>query len=142
MDNALILHKIVSLKRCIERIKATTPVNKELLFTDWNIQDIIILNLERAVQVSVDIAAHICSELDGDIPMTMASSFEYLHDFGIITEKISMRMQKSVGFRNIAVHEYESINWNVVYSVITNHLNDFKDYAREITEWMDRQETK
>jgi uncharacterized protein YutE (UPF0331/DUF86 family) len=142
MDD-VILSKIESLKRCVDRIKAKTPLNKDILFEDWDIQDIIVVNLERAIQLSVDIASFILSESDmqTSTPMTMAESFGYLHQAGIIRKQTAEKLQKSVGFRNIAVHAYRSIDWDVVYSVITRHLKDFQDYAGEIMEWLEREKS-
>ena len=39
----------------------------------------------------------------------------------------------SVGFRNIAVHAYQQIDWQIVYQIITGKLDDFKKIAQEIT---------
>jgi uncharacterized protein YutE (UPF0331/DUF86 family) len=41
-------------------------------------------------------------------------------------------MAKSVGFRNTAVHAYQEIDWNIVYCIITEHLDDFRDFAQQI----------
>ena len=95
------------------------------------------INLERAVQICVDIAAYIAAEIDIPAPMTMTDSFKKLCGNGIISKETAERMIKSVGFRNIAVHEYQSISWDVVFSIITNNLNDFRSYAREIIQWLD-----
>ncbi len=43
-------------------------------------------------------------------------------------------MRKAVGFRNIAIHEYEKINWAIVYSIATERLSDFKVFAKIISE--------
>jgi len=138
MDEAIILSKIESLKRCVDRISAKTPARKDMLVSDFDLQDIITLNLERAVQTCVDIAAHIVAELDVRTPQTMSEGFDRLYEAGVISKETAVRLQKSVGFRNIAIHEYQAINWDVVYSVITNHLNDFRVYARELLEWLER----
>ena len=139
MDNQVIRHKLVSLKRCVERIEEKTPEKPEDLQSHYDSQDIIILNLQRAVQISADLAAHILASCDSKVPTTMAESFEFLFEKKIISKRISERMQKSVGFRNIAIHEYTSLNWDLVYSIIKNHMGDFRKYASEIVEWMEKQ---
>jgi len=140
MDRDVILVKIESLERCLDRVQSKVPATAADLSEDLDAQDIIVLNLERAVQICVDISAHIIAELKVRVPMTMAESFERLVTVGVIDKKLRERMQKSVGFRNIAVHEYESIDWNIVYSIITKNLNDFRDYAAAVVDWMDRQQ--
>ncbi|MFZ5570644.1 MAG: type VII toxin-antitoxin system HepT family RNase toxin [Thermodesulfobacteriota bacterium] len=138
MDDQIILAKIESLKRCIDRITAKRPASRELLSSDFDIQDIIILNLERAVQLSVDIAAHVIAEMNLPAPGSMTECFERLRDAGVITDGTAERMQKGVGFRNMAVHQYASLNWEVVYSIISKNLNDFRNYTKEIMRWIEK----
>lgn len=141
MDETVLLSKIVSLERCIQRIQGRTPRDRQTLSDDLDRQDIIVLNLERAVQACVDIASHIVAELTLPAPMTMAESFETLRHAGVISAAVADRMQKSVGFRNIAVHEYHAINWNVVFAIITEHLDDFRKYAAEIMQWVEKRKS-
>lgn len=134
MDELIFLSKIDALNRCLRRIRDKRPPNVETLLADLDRQDIIILNLERAVQLCVDIAAYVLAELEVKPPQTMAESFSRLEEKGIISHDTSVRMQKSVGFRNIAVHEYQTLSYEAVFAIITNHLNDFEAFAREVTQ--------
>ncbi|MBT3312706.1 MAG: DUF86 domain-containing protein [Deltaproteobacteria bacterium] len=139
MDKNIILSKIESLQRCTERIKEKTPASSDMLMKDWDLQDIIVLNLQRATQVCVDIASHIISQLNTKTPMTMADTFSELQETEIITAQIADRMIKSISFRNISVHQYQDIDWNIVYSIITCNLDDFKEFAKEVLRWINQQ---
>ena len=44
------------------------------------------------------------------------------------------RLKKAVGFRNIAVHNYERINSEIVHAVCSRHLDDFRTFARTVNE--------
>ena len=132
MDKDVIYSKVESLRVCVGRIRQKKPATFDLFVENYDLQDIVCLNLERAVQVCVDIAAHIIVELDVSAPVTMGESFCKLREAGFIDEEICLRMQKSVGFRNIAVHTYQAIDWRVVYRIITEHLEDFSVFARQI----------
>ena len=59
MDKQLIHEKLESLRKCVARIQNKCPKIREKLHSDPDLQDIISVNLIRAVQISVDIAAHI-----------------------------------------------------------------------------------
>lgn len=50
----------------------------------------------------------------------------------VIARDLAVRLKKAVGFRNIAVHNYEVIDWKVVHSIAQNHLSDFSDFAHAI----------
>lgn len=136
MDKDIILAKIASLERCIDRVISKTPPDLLVLHDDLDRQDIIVLNLERAVHICVDIAAHIVADLKQPAPMNMSECFDRLRNEKIITEATAHRMKAAVGFRNIAVHEYRQINWDVVYAISTEHLDDFRAFAGQIYSWM------
>jgi uncharacterized protein YutE (UPF0331/DUF86 family) len=132
MDKNLLLNKLESLDRCLKRIEDKTPQSLKKLQKDYDLQDIIVLNLERAVQNSVDIGLHMLSDQKTILPQNMAQTFELLGDLNIIDENIAGKMKKSVGFRNTAVHAYQQLDWEIVYQIATRHLDDFKEFARQI----------
>lgn len=132
MDRDVVLNKLENLRRCIQRVEKKTPVSADLLVDDYDLQDIISVNLERAIQTCVDIGLHIISDTDVSIPETMAETFEVMKRAGYLDEATANRMVKSVGFRNTAVHAYQEIDWDIVYRIITEHLDDFRDYAQQI----------
>jgi uncharacterized protein YutE (UPF0331/DUF86 family) len=135
MASMILLAKLDSLQRCLSRVASKMPPSVEVLQQDLDVQDIISLNLERAVQVCVDISAQILAEFNTPAPSSMVESFDRLRDQGVISPEIALRMQKAVGFRNISVHEYQKIDWLIVYRIITEHLDDFKDFARQVLAW-------
>jgi uncharacterized protein YutE (UPF0331/DUF86 family) len=135
MNDDVLLAKFTKLSRCVGRIREKTPLTTEALDSDIDAQDIITLNLERAVQICVDVATHLVSEAGLNVPESMAESFTVLATAGILTRQTSERMRKAVGFRNLAVHEYSRIDWEIVHALITIHLDDFSTFAREVTRY-------
>ena len=79
---------------------------------DSDLQDIISLNLTRAVQLCVDIAVYILADLEVKPPDTMGAAFDALMSAQIINTDLAVRLKKAVGFRNIAIHNYEEIDRN------------------------------
>lgn len=138
MDRDLVETKLESLRRCVERIAGKTPASVEQLVRDPDAQDIIALNLQRAVQLSVDVAAHLIAETDVAPPSTMAENFEILRKLQIIDPILAERLIKAVGFRNIAVHSYQAINWNVVYQICRHHLDDFRQFTKTVVYHLQR----
>jgi len=132
MDWSLIEQKLESLRRAINRIKEKCPQNAGSLTGDYDAQDILSLNLTRAVQICVDIGAHLVSDTQLPSPETMGQTFDILCEAGIISLEIASRMKKAVGFRNLAVHNYDAINWTIVYEIAHNHLQDFEEFAKAV----------
>jgi uncharacterized protein YutE (UPF0331/DUF86 family) len=48
-------------------------------------------------------------------------------------------MKKAVGFRSIAVHNYDAVNWDIVYSIAKNHLCDFSEFTKVVALRLDGQ---
>jgi len=134
MNNPIILKKLESLTRCLSRIEQKRPHSLDILTTDHDLQDIISVNLERSIQISVDIAAIIISEKGYETSNTMAGCFKVLQTEGVLPTELSEKLQKSIGFRNISVHEYQSIDWKIVYDVIHNHLSNFREFIKIVLE--------
>jgi len=132
MDWVVIERKLESLRRSLGRVKQKCPGNADALAKDPDLQDILALNLTRAVQLSVDIGSHFVSDLDVPPPNTMGEVFDILSAEGIISPELAGRMKKAVGFRNLAVHNYDAINWAIVYAIATDHLSDFEDFAKAL----------
>ncbi len=132
IDERVILEKLESLRRCVQRIGAKRPAQQELLFDDWDRQDILTLNLTRAVQLCVDIAAHLIASSEVRPPDTMAGAFEAMHCAGMLSAALTDRMKGAVGFRNVAIHNYREINWKIVYRICHEHLDDFRAFARAV----------
>lgn len=137
MDKEVVSAKLESLRRCIQRIRDKTPSSAAILLEDNDLQDIICLNLERSVQICVDLASYVIAESDLAAPSTMGQSFEQLQKLDLISDELSARMKKAVGFRNIAVHAYQEINWEIVYAIITSRLEDFVEFARAVSDAAD-----
>ncbi len=132
MDRDVVAAKLESLRHCVARVRARTPASVEELASSLDAQDIICLNLERAVQSCVDIAAHLVSDSDCRVPDTMAGSFEALERQGTLAGELADRMRRAVGFRNISVHAYRELDWEIVHSIATQRLGDFVEFARAI----------
>ena len=132
MDKDVLMNKLESLRHCIQRVQDKAPVSADLLKEDYDLQDIIVLNLERAVQTCVDIGLHIISDLEITVPDTMAETFKSLYKAGYLDDLTTERMIKAVGFRNTAVHAYQEIDWEIVYRIITEHLDDFRNFSSQI----------
>jgi uncharacterized protein YutE (UPF0331/DUF86 family) len=132
MDKDVINRKLESLRRCIARITSKRPITREDLRSNHDLQDIIALNLERAVQICVDIAAHVISETEMPPPSTMAEGFERLAELQVLSPQLADSLHKAVALRNILVHNYTNINWDIVTDIVTHRLTDFVQFAEAI----------
>jgi len=132
VDRAVIDRKLESLRRCVQRIRDKRPSSVDTLASDLDAQDVLVLNLSRAVQVCVDIGAHLLGSLDQPVPATMGETFIRLAEAAVLDAALADRLRRAVGFRNIAVHNYDAIDWQIVMALSGAPLQDFEDFARAI----------
>ncbi|ACU91328.1 type VII toxin-antitoxin system HepT family RNase toxin [Desulfomicrobium baculatum] len=122
----------------MDRIRSKRGFTHEELLCNYDLQDILSVNLQRAVQLSVDIALHMLSDLSRTLPDTMEEAFIALCEHGVISEPTANALRSSVGLRNVAVHDYVSVNWQIVKDVVAGHVEVFVDYMREVEGWLGR----
>ena len=133
MDKEIVQTKLEALIRCIHRIKNQNISSIEELEANLDKQEIIILNLQRAVQICVDIGNHILLDYKTPTPSTMSETFKYLAENKIISPENAEDLSHAVGFRNIAVHQYENLDCKIIYAIIISHLDDFKVFVEAIS---------
>lgn len=137
MDETIINEKLESLRRCVRRIEEKRPASVEELKSNPDLQDIVSLNLTRAVQVAVDIATHLLADSNQAAPETMGQAFRLLAEAGMIPNELAARMVAAVGFRNVAVHSYREIDWDIVHAICHDRLDDFREFARHVSKSLD-----
>lgn len=130
-DRDVVLAKVASIQRCLKRIKETTRLDPTSL-DDIDKQDIFILNLQRAIQFAIDLATHIIASEGLGLSDTVKDNFKLLKNAGILNEDLTHRMESMVGFRNIAIHDYQTIKRDILKSILVKNLKDLEDFYTTI----------
>jgi uncharacterized protein YutE (UPF0331/DUF86 family) len=131
MTGDLIRNKIASIERCLDRIRMELASGPAAL-DDQTQQDAIVLNLMRACESTIDLAMHVASRQGLGIPQETREVFNLLHESGVIDAGLRDRLQRMVGFRNLAVHEYQKLQRPILESIVTDRLGDFTEFAAAI----------
>lgn len=131
MKNDVILNKISIIERCVKRVRDEYDNNPENL-KNYTKQDSIVLNLQRACEASIDLAMHIVAEKKLGLPQSSREAFTLLEAEDIIPSSLGQKMKAMVGFRNIAVHDYQEINLVILQKIVEEHLIDFMVYTKTL----------
>ncbi len=134
MQDDIILNKITIIERCIKRIQEEYYGFEEEFEEKYTKQDAVILNIQRACEASIDLANHIIRIKKWGIPQSSKDVFTILNNNKIIDKDLTERLQKMVGFRNIAVHDYQNLDLNIIKSIIINNLTDLLKFTGIILE--------
>jgi uncharacterized protein YutE (UPF0331/DUF86 family) len=131
--NDVILNKVTTIERCVKRIHEVYEGNSDNLL-DLTKQDSIILNIQRACEASIDIAMHLVSEKKLGVPKASREAFKLLQEAGLIDEALAKTLMNMVGFRNIAVHDYQALELDILKAILDKHIDDFKQFTKIILE--------
>ncbi len=131
MDD-VVINKAAIIERCIRRILEEYNGKETVWRENFTVQDSIILNLQRACEASIDLANLVVKKRKLGVPQNSRDSFDLLTKAAIIPEPLTVAMKHMVGFRNLAVYEYQSLNLDVIESIILYNLKDFEAYIKAI----------
>ena len=132
VDPNLILAKAGSVRSHLNRVLEKRNVDLNGFIEDIDSQEIILFNIQAAVQNCIDIAAHIISEEGFGVPGSTTEMFFILGENSYLDNNLTQKMVKAVGFRNLIVHEYGKIELEQVYEIAQNDVNDLNEYLKEI----------
>jgi uncharacterized protein YutE (UPF0331/DUF86 family) len=128
--NEVILNKKVSIERCIAQIGKYFVAPSALPFVeDHYKQDAIAMNLQRACELSIDIANHLIRTNKLGLPQDSRDSFELLNRAGLINAELTAALKAMIGFRNVLVHEYQKLDLDIMRNIIECRLHDLVDFA-------------
>lgn len=130
MDD-VVLNKAATIERCLGRVRdvyANDPAN---LRDDVTKQDSIILNIQRACEAAIDLAMHLVRIGTLGLPQDSRDAFAMLGRSGELDGRRAELLQRMVGFRNIAVHEYQALDLDVVQAIVEDELDEIAVFARD-----------
>lgn len=89
--------------------------------------------LQLAAQSAIDLAEAVIAAQGLRKPSNMGENFYVLNEEGIINNDLTQELVKMVGFRNVIVHDYEEVDYEIVYDVLHNKLKDIKKFIEIIS---------
>jgi uncharacterized protein YutE (UPF0331/DUF86 family) len=125
MADDVVINKAASIERAVRRVREEHAGDDANLFANQTRQDAIVLNLQRACESSIDLAMHVVRVHRLGVPQDSREAFDLLERAGQLDAVMAGRMKRMVGFRNVAVHDYQRLNLDIVRSIVHERLDDF-----------------
>ena len=133
VERDVIVSKAATIERCLARVAEVRGRPKGALMP-IDVEDIVVLNVTRAVQAAADLAAHVVAAEGYGLPDSLAAGFTLLEKHGVIDAALAGKLRAAMGFRNVAIHSYEAVDPTVVEAIATHHVNDLRRFASEMVE--------
>jgi len=121
--NDVLLNKAAIIERCVHRIKEEYAASPQL--TNQTHVDALTLNIERACQAAIDMAMHLLAKQHLGVPQSSAEAFDLLKKAGLIVPGLCHSLRAMTGFRNVAIHEYQELDMDILHYIATEGFQDF-----------------
>lgn len=129
MDDDVLLNKAATIERCVARAREEYAAAGADFSTNFSRQDAAVLNIQRACEAALDIGHHLIRRHRLGVPQSARSVFDLLVQAGWIEVALAESLKKMVGFRNIAVHDYQSLLLPITEKIIAEHLDEFLQFT-------------
>lgn len=125
----VLLNKAATIERCLQRVREEYAAAGKNFSTDFSHQDAAVLNIQRACEAALDMGQYLIRRDRLGVPQSARDVFGLLAQHGYIETHLADALKHMVGFRNIAVHDYQALLLPIVERVITHHLPHFLTYS-------------
>lgn len=139
VDKTLVLRKVAELDLYLGQIREFADISLEGYREDWKTQRVVERTLQMMIETCADIANHIIADNNMRPPTSYSDTFRVLSENRVIPPEIFQIMEKMAKFRNIVVHQYESVDAEIVILVLRKHLDDFVTFKDAILSFLTRQ---
>lgn len=130
MADDVLINKAAVIERCVARAREEYAADPVSFATNFTRQDAAILNIQRACEAALDMGQHLIRRERLGAPQSARDVFALLARSGWIAPALADGLKRMVGFRNIAVHDYQALQLPITVSIIENHLDEFLSYSQ------------
>ena len=132
MVDDVLLNKAATIERCVARAREEYAGQPEEFALNLTRQDAAILNIQRACEAALDIGQHIIRREFLGIPQSARDVFTLLAQAQWIDATLAEQMKRMVGFRNVAVHDDQTLQLPITVNIITLHLQEFIEFNKQV----------
>jgi uncharacterized protein YutE (UPF0331/DUF86 family) len=129
-DIELLEKKLAFIETCVHQLRQLS--RPERIEHDIREQRFIAYTLQIAIQAALDIASHIVSDGRLGEPRTNQELFALLQQDHWLSPELTQTMHKMVGFRNIVVHGYQSVDLRIMRDIVEHRLDDLLAFMTAI----------
>ncbi|MFA6973810.1 MAG: DUF86 domain-containing protein [Parcubacteria group bacterium] len=128
----LIEDKISQTKKYLKIVERYKKYSRAEIEDDVDVRGMVERYLYLVVQSAIDLAETAVSYKKFRKPTTMSEAFNILEEERVIDLELAKKMIAMVGFRNVMAHDYEKIDYAIVYDVLKNRLGDVESFLEVI----------
>ncbi len=125
-------NKISATRKYLKILAAFKKYSKKTLSHDIIIRGSLERYLYLVIQSCIDLAEAVITYKHLRKPTSLSETFDILQEERILPLKLTEKLVQMTGFRNIIAHNYEIIDYDIVYRILHKDLADIKQYIKKI----------
>ena len=130
MSPEVIARKLIRLAQYLRHIDPYRDADYREFITDhYKVERL----LELLLMTASDIVFHLLSMKGEPAPGSYRAAFLRAGEMGVLTQTLSTHLALGAGLRNILVHEYEEIDYELLHRSIPQILDDLALFIEEVS---------
>ncbi len=132
LNEELVRTRCQEIQDSLDRLERIKEKSKEEFLKDQDLKDIACYRLLVAIEAALGLCYHVSAKHIKKVPEEYAECFAILANANIIPPELSEKLQRMARFRNLLVHMYWKVDYNTLYGMIQNNLNDLCQFSKAI----------
>ena len=128
MAPEVVLRKLEILRRLLTDLEPYVDADRERVRKDHYVVERILAVLGTA---SADLLAHLLAE-EGEAPSSYRETFQAAGERSLIPRPLAAELEKAVAMRNVLVHLYEDIDYEILHAAIPRAAKDYRQLIAEL----------
>ncbi|MEM2865428.1 MAG: DUF86 domain-containing protein [Candidatus Bathyarchaeia archaeon] len=138
VDEALISAKLGRLRQYRGFLEALRGTSIEEFMGDFKVSGAAERYLQVSIERLIDVGSEVISSLQLRRPERYRDIPYILAEEGIIPREFAETLASMIGFRDLLVHDYASIDLKLVYEFLQTRPSDFDEFTRHVAKWLKR----
>lgn len=131
LNPELIQNRCEEIAESLARLDKIKDMDKKAFLNDQDLLDIASYRLLVAIEASLNLCYHVSAKKLKKIPREYAECFVILTENEIIPKELGDELIKMAKFRNMLVHVYWKIDYEIVFDIIQNRLDSLRQFSKE-----------
>jgi len=140
IDRASVCRRLHALERyTVELERLASELTRERFDADLGTQWMVEHGLQLAIEPVLDVGSHMVSAERMGAPDSYRQVIELLGERGVLPADFVRRAASMPGFRNVLVHDYLAVDLSVVWRMLQEGPEQFREFLRHVSAFVKAQ---
>lgn len=139
LNYSVISDRLDRIRKSTNRLNKMAQLSLEQFLADPDNFAVAEHHLRRAIEALLDVGRHILAKKGLARPTDYRTIIISLGQHGILPQEFSEKIKGMADYRNRLVHGYADVSEKEIYEIITNHLDDFRQFTKYIVGYIEEE---